>query len=169
MKRRRLLWTPWRGKYVGGPKTEGCIFCDRPAASRDREFGILFRGRHNYGILNLYPYNNGHLMVVPYAHVASLADLPAEAQAELMALVQRSVETLKRAMNPEGFNIGMNLGRVAGAGIDQHLHMHVVPRWAGDTNFVPVLTGTRLIPEAPEATWQKLRDAGIADGLEAGG
>ena len=169
MRWRRLLWTPWRSRWVGGPKEAGCIFCQKPAQHRDRENYILFRARHHYGILNLYPYNNGHLMVVPYAHLRSLGELSPEAQAELLGLVQRSVEALTRAINPEGFNVGLNLGKVAGAGIEAHLHVHVVPRWAGDTNFVPVLTQTRLIPESLEATWTKLIQAGIAEGLEGEG
>jgi ATP adenylyltransferase len=169
MRWRRLLWTPWRSRWVGGPKETGCIFCQKPAQQRDRENYVLFRARHHYAILNLYPYNNGHLMVVPYAHVRSLGDLSPEAQAEQLGLVQRSVEALTRAINPEGFNVGLNLGKVAGAGVEAHLHVHVVPRWAGDTNFVPVLAQTRLIPESLETTWTKLIQAGIAEGLEGEG
>ncbi len=165
MKRRRLLWTPWRGRYVGGPKPSGCIFCALPAEGpeRDRDNGILFRAARCFGILNRFPYTSGHLMVVPYVHVGSLGELDPTTHAELLALVQRSIDALTRAMNPDGFNVGLNLGRAAGAGIADHLHIHVVPRWIGDSNFIPVLADTRLIPEDLPTTWDKLRAAGIAD------
>jgi ATP adenylyltransferase len=158
----QILWTPWRLSFIMGPKPSGCIFCDKPGESRDRENYILARGAEAFVILNAYPYNNGHLMIVPYAHTANVEDLSASVQAELMLWTTRAVGALKRAISPEGFNIGMNLGRVAGAGIADHLHLHVVPRWGGDTNFMPVLGETRLIPESLESTYDRLIAAGIA-------
>lgn len=163
MPRRRLLWTPWRSRYVGGPKPAGCIFCVLPDERRDRENLILFRTPHHFGILNRFPYTSGHLMVVPHAHVSAIGNLSPEAQAEHLALVQHCIDALTRAMRPDGFNVGLNLGRAAGAGVDAHLHTHVVPRWTGDSNFVPVLDDTRLIPQALDDTWQKLIDVGIGE------
>ncbi len=141
---------------------EGCLFCDKAAATEDRENYILFRGPTCYIILNAYPYNNGHLMVVPYAHVRNLDELDAPVLTEIMLLTKRSVIALKKAMNPEGFNMGFNIGKVAGAGVEGHVHFHVVPRWGGDTNFMPVLGDIRLIPETLEDTYDKLIAAGIA-------
>ncbi|MCL4459416.1 MAG: HIT domain-containing protein [Chloroflexi bacterium] len=158
----KRLWTPWRLDYILGEKATGCIFCEKARENRDRENYILYRGERGFIMLNLYPYNNGHLMVVPYAHVCGLEELDEATLAELMRLVKRGTAALQRAMNPEGFNIGMNIGKVAGAGIADHVHLHVVPRWAGDTNFIPVLSDTRLIPELPETTYERLIAAGIA-------
>lgn len=153
------LWAPWRMKYITGidKKTEGCIFCDKPAEQRDRENLILFRGASNFVLLNLFPYNNGHLMVVPYRHTCDINDLDTATSAELWSLCTRSVTALKAAFNPDGFNIGMNIGRPAGAGIDQHLHLHVVPRWNGDSNFMPVIGQTKVISQSLEETWEALR------------
>src|SRR5688500_4599298 len=142
-----ILWTPWRLGFIMGEKPAGCIFCDKPSQGRDRENYILARGPVAFIMLNAYPYNNGHLRVVPFAQVGAIEDLPPAALADLMRLTQCAVSALRRAMSPDGFNIGMNLGRVAGAGIADHVHLHVVPRWSGDTNFMPVLGQTRLIPE----------------------
>lgn len=144
--------------YLRGdePLPEGCLFCVK-ARAQDAEAHILHRGDRCYVILNRFPYNNGHLMVVPYAHVASLEDLDPGTLAELMALTQLSLRVLREAYNPQGFNIGMNLGSVAGAGVADHIHLHVVPRWGGDTNYMGVVGQTRVIPEWLDQTYERLR------------
>lgn len=153
------LWSPWRFRYVTkAPSDASCIFCIKPAEQRDEENFIVFRGTHNYVLLNLYPYTNGHLMVAPYAHIAALEDLPAEAATEMMALTQRAVRVLKAAYQPHGLNAGFNLGECAGAGVAGHLHMHVLPRWIGDANFMTVIAETRVMPEDIHETWRKVRD-----------
>ncbi len=145
---------------------DACIFCAKPAERNDPENFILHRGRHNFVLLNLYPYTTGHLMVAPYAHIAMLDELPAEAAAELMELTQTAVRCLREAYRPHGLNIGMNLGECAGAGIAGHLHMHVLPRWPGDANFMTTIGETRVMPEELPETWRRLseafRSAGIA-------
>ncbi len=153
---RRVLWAPWRMEYILGEKERGCIFCTRVQQSRDRENLILARGETCFLIMNRYPYNNGHLMVVPNRHVASLTDLNERESRDLMAWLQRSVEVLSRALKPDGFNIGLNLGKVAGAGVDDHLHVHIVPRWDADTNFMPVVAETKVISEALDQTYDKI-------------
>ena len=150
------LWAPWRIEYILSQKDEECIFCEKPGQDRDRENLVLFRGEKNVVMLNKYPYNPGHLMVAPYKHVAKLDALDDEELLEHIQLVSRCVEMLREEMKPEGFNVGINLGRVGGAGIEDHIHTHVVPRWNGDTNFMPVLTDTRNVPEALDATYAKL-------------
>jgi len=151
------IWAPWRIEYILSQKPEGCILCDKPKAGNDKENLILYRGKRNFVIMNLYPYNPGHLMVTPYRHTSNLEDLDDEEMLENFSIVRRCVVVLKETFRPAAFNIGMNLGRVAGAGIDEHLHMHIVPRWNGDTNCMPVLSGTRVIPEALEETYEKLK------------
>jgi ATP adenylyltransferase len=140
-------------EYIGGPKTDGCPLCNALTSGSL----VLHRGEYAFVLMNLYPYNNGHLMVAPIAHTASLDDLDDPAVLELMALTRRSMAALRKAENPDGFNIGINLGRAAGAGIEDHVHQHVVPRWNGDTNFMPVLSGHKTIGEAIETTLEKLR------------
>jgi ATP adenylyltransferase len=155
------LYAPWRMEYIAGTGKPGggCIFCDKPAEDRDRENGIIYRGVHTFVILNAYPYNNGHLMVVPYQHTNELGALPPETCQEMLHLSAMAIEALRKVMCPDGFNLGMNLGRVAGAGIAEHLHLHVVPRWDGDTNFMLVLSNTRVLPESLDKTWEKLTAA----------
>jgi len=143
-------------KSIDRDPTE-CIFCAKPREDRDRENLILARGRAAYVILNLYPYNNGHMMVVPYAHTSELAGLDGGTVGEMWELCRRSVAVLTEAFHPEGFNIGLNVGRVAGAGIDQHLHLHIVPRWNGDTNFMPVVGDTKVISQSLQETWDALQ------------
>jgi ATP adenylyltransferase len=152
------LWTPWRMPYLQGDEglPDDCLFCVKPKEP-DSEAHILYRGRRCYVILNRFPYNNGHLMVVPYAHVRSLESLEAASATELMALTQLSLEVLCEAYQPEGFNVGANIGAAAGAGIDDHVHMHIVPRWAGDTNYMTTLGHTRVIPEWIDEIYERLR------------
>jgi ATP adenylyltransferase len=152
------LWTPWRMSYIGtADRPIGCIFCVKPAEQRDPENFILHRAERAYVLLNLYPYNSGHLMVVPYQHTGDLATLPADIGAEVWALTQRSVAALTAEYHPQGFNVGLNLGEVAGGSISAHLHVHVVPRWGGDTNFMPVTAGTKVLPETLDQTYLRLR------------
>jgi ATP adenylyltransferase len=152
------LWAPWRMAYIADiDKTDaGCVFCGKVAGTDDKESLVLHRGKSCFVILNLFPYNNGHILVIPYAHVAEIKDIGRETSLELWELLCRSQEALKMAMHPDGFNIGVNLGRVAGAGIDTHLHAHIVPRWNGDTNFMPVIGETKVISQALGATYDAL-------------
>ena len=153
------LWSPWRLEYLVQPGAEGCIFCAAAAGEEDRENLVLLRGERAFLILNRYPYNNGHFMTVPYAHVASLEDLDAATLTEMMMLLNRGLAALRAAMGPDGFNVGANLGRVAGAGIDDHVHIHAVPRWAGDTNFMPIVGNMRVVPQTWLQTYDQLRAA----------
>ena len=154
------LWTPWRYQYVTttGDKSE-CIFCAAAQASDDRERLVVHRAARSFVILNRFPYTSGHLMVVPYEHVAALEELPDETLVELIRLARDSVKHLRTAYRPEGLNLGMNLGRSAGAGIAGHVHLHVLPRWTGDTSFITTVGETRLVPEDLEVTWEKLARA----------
>jgi len=151
------IFAPWRIKYIKSEKYEGCIFCDFPKENKDKEHLILFRGKHCFVIMNAYPYNPGHVMVAPYRHVASLEDLTDDELLDLMKIVRLMIKTIKTAMNPDGFNIGVNLGRVSGAGVEDHVHIHIVPRWNGDTNFMPVLADVKVIPQALEETYEELK------------
>lgn len=152
----QTLWAPWRSELISGEKRQGCIFCLLPAESADRENLILVRTASSFAILNRYPYNNGHLMVIPRRHVADFTLLTPEEMQDLHALLQRSVAVLNRASKPDGMNLGMNLGAAAGAGIAAHLHYHVVPRWVGDTNFMPVVGDTKVMIEHLHTTWDRL-------------
>ena len=152
------LWTPWRYQYVTkGDSPPGCVFCTAAGSSDDRENLIVHRAIHNFIILNRFPYTNGHVMVVPFQHVATLEDLAEEALLEMMRLARECEKLLRATYRPDGLNIGMNLGRSAGAGIADHIHMHVLPRWFSDTNFMTVTGETRVLPEELPATWEKLR------------
>jgi len=153
---RKILWAPWRMEYIGS-KPRGCIFCLMPQENRDEENLILERGRLSFVAMNRFPYNSGHLMVAPYAHVPSLEDLDEETIKDTMGLVKKSLSCLRAVLKPQGFNVGVNIGRAAGAGFDQHVHAHIVPRWSGDVNFMPVVAETKVIPEALNATYRKLR------------
>ena len=155
-----ILWAPWRIEYIAdASKNEGCVFCERFADSEDTQNLIVHRGRTGFVIMNKYPYNNGHLLIVPYLHTAEMADLDGDDRLELFHLLEVSQEVLSEVMHPQGFNIGMNLGRLAGAGIVEHLHFHLVPRWGGDTNFMPIVGHTKVISEALEKTCEKLQQA----------
>ncbi len=153
------LWSPWRLEYILGAKKQGCFLCDAVHADDDRGNLVLHRSERAFLILNRYPYNNGHLMAVPYHHVETLELLTSEEQADLMALTILGVRALRTAMTPEGFNIGYNLGKVAGAGLQEHVHCHIVPRWNGDTNFMPVLADTRVIPQSLDSAYEQLKSA----------
>ena len=155
----RQLWAPWRLAYIQQDHPEGCIFCAAAAGGDDRANLVVYRRRHAFVMLNLYPYNSGHVMVVPSRHVARLADLDDAELLEVMQTTTLSLRTLEHVFHPEGANVGMNLGRAAGAGIDEHLHVHVVPRWVGDTNFMPVLGDVKVIPEHLDATYDRLLGA----------
>jgi ATP adenylyltransferase len=152
------LWTPWRMRYVSGETRDAsCIFCTKPGSGDDVEHLILYRSAHAFVIMNLYPYNSGHVMVVPYQHAADLTELPQEVNADLWSLIPWVTTGLKRVMRCDGFNIGLNLGSVAGAGVSEHLHIHVVPRWEGDANFMPILANTMVLPELMPVTYAKIR------------
>lgn len=158
------LWAPWRLAYIKGPEPEGCIFCTKPAVGRDEENLIVWRGGSAFVMLNRYPYNSGHVMAVPVRHTGDLDQLtPSEVQ-DLWEAVRRSVRALRRAFGAQAFNIGVNLGRAAGAGITDHLHVHVVPRWTGDTNFMPVLADVKVIPQHLQDTYRQLREAFVQEG-----
>jgi len=154
------LWSPWRYQYVQKTKTgNGCIFCQAAASHADQENLLVFRGERNFVMLNLYPYTTGHVMVVPYEHVDNLEDAATETLEEMILLVRRSQGLLRSIYKAPGFNLGMNLGESAGAGIAEHIHMHVLPRWPGDTNFMTTVGETRVLPEDLGETWRKLRAA----------
>jgi ATP adenylyltransferase len=151
------LWAPWRLEYIVGEKEEGCIFCEFPKRGDDAKYLILHREALVYVIMNAYPYSNGHLLVVPYRHVGDISELTDEESLGMMLLARKCCQVLREAVRPDGLNLGMNLGTAAGAGIADHAHMHIVPRWNGDTNFMPVLADVKVIPEALEATYAKLK------------
>lgn len=142
------LWSPWRYKYIASAdKTDECVFCRINREQKDAENFVVHRARLNFIVLNLFPYTSGHLMIVPYEHKASLVDFDTETTTEMLELAKRSQLALEAEFHPDGFNIGMNLGRSAGAGVADHLHLHVVPRWSGDANFVSIVGETRVLPE----------------------
>lgn len=152
------IWAPWRLQYIEMPKPESCIFCTKVAQGEDRANYILHRGRHNFVILNLFPYNPGHTMVVPYRHIDTLEALTGEEVLEHWELMQKVLGAMRLTLRPAGFNTGMNLGRVAGAGIDSHIHTHIVPRWGGDTNFMPVVASTKVMSEALSSVYDRLKE-----------
>ncbi len=151
------IWAPWRIKYIEMEKPKGCILCDKPKQNSDTLNYILYRADKNFIIMNSYPYNPGHLMIAPYRHIASLEELSNAELHEHFETVSRSIKVLRQVFRPAGFNIGINLGRVAGAGIDDHVHTHIVPRWQGDTNFMPVTADIKVVNEALAETYKKLK------------
>ncbi len=153
----KRIWAPWRIQYIRAVEQKGCIFCDKPRCDKDTEDLILYRGKHNFVIMNAFPYNPGHLMVVPYRHLGKLEDMTTLERNEHYAMVSRAVGILREATGTESFNIGMNLGRVAGAGIADHVHTHIVPRWNGDNNFMPVIGETRVLSESMTAIYKRLK------------
>jgi ATP adenylyltransferase len=156
------IWAPWRLEYVKDASKdieEECIFCAKPKAGDDEASLIVHRGERCFVILNKFPYTNGHLMVAPFEHLATLPELDPETVAEMMELAQRTMKILEGTYSPHGYNVGFNQGRVAGAGVEHHIHMHVVPRWGGDTNFMPVLADTRVMPQSLEQSYEVLHSA----------
>jgi len=151
------IWAPWRMEYIEMEKPQGCILCEKPKQDNDAVNYILYRGSKNFIILNTYPYSPGHLMIAPYRHVASLGELTDIERHEHFDIVSRSIEVLRQELSPEGFNLGINIGKAAGAGIEDHIHTHIVPRWTGDTNFMTVISDVRVVPEALAKTYQKLK------------
>ncbi len=152
------IWAPWRIKYIQMEKPKGCILCEKPGQNNDAPNYILYRGNKNFVIMNSYPYNPGHLMIVSYRHIASLDELTNEELHEHFEIVSRSIKVLRQVFNPDGFNLGINMGKVAGAGIEDHCHTHLVPRWQGDTNFMTVISDVRVLPEALAETYKGLKD-----------
>lgn len=155
------LWAPWRMAFIAPktPKSNECIFCTQPAAQRDDDYHIIYRGELCYIMLNLYPYNNGHVMVAPYQHMGSISQFDSATLTELMSQVQLALKALRFAMNPDGFNMGINEGKVAGAGFADHTHFHIVPRWYGDTNFMPVIADIKVMPEHLDTVYRQLKAA----------
>lgn len=153
----KRLWAPWRIDYILGEKPLSCILCDKPKANEDEANLILQRGKAGFVMMNLYPYNNGHLMISPYEHVDTLEDLSDDTLLNLMQMIKGAVVALRKSFSPEGANVGLNVGKAAGAGIDDHLHFHVVPRWEGDTNFMTVIAENRVIPQDIKETYNLLK------------
>src|SRR5690349_2183568 len=153
------LWSPWRMEYIESYKEEGCVFCTAQEMEDGAENLIAFRGEYSYVILNRYPYTSGHLMVVPFEHKSTFEELDAPTRAEMMELMSRCMTVLRRIYRPEAFNMGANIGEAAGAGIKQHVHIHIVPRWAGDTNFMTTVGASRVLPESLERTHERVRAA----------
>lgn len=152
------LWTPWRYQYISNIKnTDRCVFCIEPSKERDDQNFILFRGELNFVILNIFPYTSGHLLIAPYQHLSNFLECSPEQSGEMIELAKRCQLALGKVYEPDGFNLGMNLGRCAGAGVEHHLHLHVVPRWIGDSNFMTIVGESRVLPESLETTYLKLK------------
>ncbi|MFZ5651697.1 MAG: HIT family protein [Bacillota bacterium] len=153
------IWAPWRTVYIGKDHGSVCIFCEKLESDRDAENYVIYRGVKTFALLNLYPYNNGHILIAPKRHVGDITDLDQDEILELGLVTQKMTRLLRAAFSPEGFNIGVNLGKIAGAGVPGHFHIHIVPRWGGDTNFMPVLGDVRVISEGLDLTYKKLTGA----------
>lgn len=153
----KVLWAPWRIDYILGTKPDSCVFCLPEHTDSDEERLILHRGAHCFVLMNKYPYNNGHLMVVPYRHFMDIGEMSAEESCECMALLQKCTAILRAQFHPQGINIGLNLGEAAGAGIREHMHFHIVPRWNGDSSFMAVMAETRIVPEHLSVCYQTLK------------
>lgn len=153
------LWATWRMAYIGGKPARGCVMCRIARSRTDRPAWVVARSAHSLVALNAFPYNSGHVMVVPKRHSAGLTGLTAAERADLMELLERTERAVRRAYKPEGINVGVNMGQCAGAGVPGHVHIHLLPRWGGDTNFMPALSGTKVMPESVAATWKRLRAA----------
>ena len=155
------LWAPWRMEYIENEidkPGKKCIFCEFPKANDDEKYLIPFRSEKCFVILNKFPYNNGHVLVVPYLHSGNYLELPDDVLLDLQQTIQKTIRVMKNIMNPHGFNVGMNIGRTAGAGIDEHLHFHIVPRWDGDTNFMPIISETKVVSESLQKTFKKFQN-----------
>ncbi|NLB59757.1 MAG: HIT domain-containing protein [Lentisphaerae bacterium] len=155
----KRLWAPWRMAYILKARVPGCFLCDSIQGKADQKNLILRRGHTCALIMNRYPYNNGHLMVAPYRHVSNLPALREAEQLEMMQLASSACVALKKTLRPQGFNLGLNIGQAAGAGLKDHIHLHIVPRWPGDTNFMPVLAGVKVIPQSLQSLWRQLSQA----------
>jgi len=153
----RNLWTPWRYQYIRSQKSNGCVFCDALSSADEEQALVLHRGRLNFVLLNRYPYSNGHLMIAPNEHISTPVETGNDTINDMAVLMKEAVQVLNEAYNPDGFNIGMNIGTAAGAGIKDHFHLHVVPRWHGDTNYMTSIGNTRLIPQTLEEIWKELK------------
>jgi len=152
----KKIWAPWRMEYITKDKSDECIFCSIPQSKDDKKIFILFRGKYCFVIMNIFPYNASHLMVSPYRHLACITKLDSEESMEMSELTKNCIEILRDVNSPDGFNVGFNIGKSAGAGYDEHIHNHIVPRWIGDTNFMATLAETRVISEHLEKTYEKL-------------
>ncbi len=153
----RRLWSPWRMDYIRSPKQDGCIFCEKGKSDRERDNLVLFKGKDSFILMNLYPYNNAHLLVAPYQHIDTTLSLPQRAINEMMFLVNESIRILQKSIRAEGFNFGANIGSIGGAGIEEHVHFHVVPRWQGDTNFMPIIGHTKVMVEGLLESYDELK------------
>ena len=151
------IWAPWRMDYIESSKNPGCVFCEKSQSKKDKKNLVLYRGMETFILMNLYPYTNGHLMIAPYLHTSDVNELAEIANKEIMQFAKDCFNILKSKLGAEGFNFGANLGKVAGAGIDQHIHYHIVPRWSGDTNFMPVISDTKVMIEKLNKTWERLK------------
>ena len=151
------IWAPWRMDYIESSKEPGCVFCEKSQSKKDKKNLVLYRGMETFILMNLYPYTNGHLMIAPYLHTSDVNELAEIANKEIMQFAKDCFNILKSKLGAEGFNFGANLGKVAGAGIDQHIHYHIVPRWSGDTNFMPVISDTKVMIEKLTKTWERLK------------
>jgi len=151
-----IIWAPWRMEYILGEKPEDCIFCLGKDEKEDKKRLVLYRSALSFVIMNRYPYNNGHIMIAPLEHLPNIEDLATKTAQDMFQLLQKSIEIIRICLKPEGFNVGVNIGKVGGAGIEEHLHIHIVPRWNGDTNFMPVLGDVRVMPEYLEDSYNKL-------------
>jgi ATP adenylyltransferase len=159
------IWAPWRLEYVEDADKDNedrCIFCAKPALGDEETALILHRAEHSFAMLNLFPYTNGHLMISPYEHIGRIQEIPAETTSEMLALAKQAMDRLEEVYRPQGFNVGFNQGRAAGAGVEHHIHMHIVPRWGGDTNFMPVIADHRVMPQSLEDSYRAL--VGAFDG-----
>lgn len=152
----KVIWAPWRMDYILSNKEQQCIFCELPKQERDRDNLILYRSSYNFVMMNRYPYNNGHIMVVPYQHVSAPDTLSDAVLLDFMKVTRHAAQSIRNAFMPEGFNIGINIGKIAGAGMEEHMHLHMVPRWAGDTSFMTVFDEVRVIPEHIMSTYDRL-------------
>ncbi len=153
----KILWAPWRRKFVRKRKHKSCIFCYKIKSKNDKKNYVLYRGKYSFVMLNMYPYTNGHLMVAPYRHVKNLDELKKDELLELFELVSEMIKILYKTHNIDGCNVGINIGKAAGAGVEKHIHVHIVPRWFGDTNFLPIVADTKVIPESLNETYQVLK------------
>lgn len=159
MNKKNIIWAPWRKKYITGEtEPEECIFCSKAASNKDRENYLILRGKTSFAMLNLYPYNNGHILIAPYRHTGDPLSLTPEESLEIFDILKIYIKIINEKMRPEGFNMGMNIGRSAGAGIEDHIHMHLLPRWTGDTNFMPAFGGAKVISESLDSVYDKLKN-----------